>query len=165
MRCRSRRVQSVKCDEVRCRPVAQEFAQGDLRGGLLAGTPFLIAAGMLVSRTASSLLTKDPASTTGNMVGKLENASFWTFDAPQAWLDELSKTLAGIVFTRNASHICTFLKRQWLHIELSKKYKVTGEVIVEGIRMSLFWRGRTRSTRTLRRRSGASSTAMEFLLL
>ena len=51
---KTRWVQTVKGDDVWCRLVAQEFAKGDPREDLFAGTPPFFAARMLVSRTASS---------------------------------------------------------------------------------------------------------------
>ena len=51
---KTRWVQTAKGDEVRCRFVAQEFAKGDPREDLFAGTPPLFSARLLVSRTASS---------------------------------------------------------------------------------------------------------------
>jgi hypothetical protein len=50
---KTRWVQTVKGDEVRCRLVAQEFAHGDPREDLFAGNPPLFAARMVVSRTAT----------------------------------------------------------------------------------------------------------------
>ena len=48
------------------------------------------------------LPAEDPESISGIVVGKPEKALFGTRDAPQAWLDELSKTLVGIGFTMSA---------------------------------------------------------------
>ena len=99
---KTRWVQTAKGDEVRCRFVAQEFAKGDPREDLFAGTPPPFAARLLVSRTASSpesrctlmvldvscaflhadinrrvyieLPAQDPGSISGKVVGKLEKA-------------------------------------------------------------------------------------------
>ena len=123
---KTRWVQTMKGEEVRCRLVAQEYAKGDPREDLFAGTPPLFAARLLVSRTASSrkktltlmvldiscaflyadikrriyieLPEEDPESKTGNMVGRLEKALYGTRDAPQAWHEELSKTLQELGF-------------------------------------------------------------------
>ena len=174
---KTRWVQSVKGNEVRCRLVAQEFAKGDPREDLFAGTPPLFAARMLVSRTASSpgrrwtlmvldvscaflyadikrrvyieLPTEDPASASGTMVGKLEKALYGTRDAPQAWLDELSRTLTAIGFKMSIRYpgvyfheqlevamvthvddlLCsgTAVNLEWVRAELSKKYELKGE--------------------------------------
>ena len=51
---KTRWVQTAKGDEVRCMFVAQEFAKGDPREDLFAGTPPLFAARLLLSRTVSS---------------------------------------------------------------------------------------------------------------
>ncbi len=123
---KTRWVQTEKGDEVRCRLVAQEFAHGDPRDDLFAGTPPLFAARLLVSRAASrarrdwtlmcldvscaflyapikrrvyiELPAEDPLSATGQWVGKLERALYGTRDAPQAWLEELSMTLTAMGF-------------------------------------------------------------------
>ena len=179
---KTRWVQTAKGDEVRCRFVAQEFAKGDPREDLFAGTPPLFAARLLVSRTASSpaprctlmvldvscaflyadinrrvyieLPAEDPGSISGEVVGKLEKALYGTRDAPQAWLDELSKTLVGIGFTMSArlpglyfherlevalvTHVDDLLcsgseeNLNWVRAELSKKYEVKGQVMAEG---------------------------------
>ena len=179
---KTRWVQSVKGNEVRCRLVAQEFAKGDPREDLFAGTPPLFAARMLVSRTASSpgrrwtlmvldvscaflyadikrrvyieLPTEDPASASGTMVGKLEKAMYGTRHAPQAWLDELSRTLTAIGFKMSIRYpgvyfheqlevamvthvddlLCsgTAVNLEWVRAELSKKYELKGEVMREG---------------------------------
>ena len=112
---KTRWVQTVKGDDVRCRLVAQEFAHGDPREDLFAGTPPLFAARLLVSRTATrrpkkhtlmvldvscaflyapikrtvyiELPEEDQKSQTGEWVGKLEKALYGTRDAPQAWLE------------------------------------------------------------------------------
>ena len=176
---KTRWVQTAKGDEVRCRFVAQEFAKGDPREDLFAGTPPLFAARMLVSRTASSpeprctlmvldciltcdinrrvyikLPAEDPGSIGWKVVGKLEKALYGTRDAPQAWLDELSKTLVEIGFTMSArfpglhfherlevalvTHVDDLLcsgseeNLNWVRAELSKKYEVKGQVMAEG---------------------------------
>lgn len=56
----TRWVQVVKGDAVRCRVVAKEFAHGDPRDDLFAGTPPLFAARALVSRTASKQTSEGP---------------------------------------------------------------------------------------------------------
>ena len=53
-------------------------------------------------RVCIELPTEDPASINGNMVGTLEKALNGTRDAPQAWQDELSRTLAEIGLTTSA---------------------------------------------------------------
>ena len=50
---KTRWVECEKGNEVRCRLVAQEFATGDPRSDLFAGTPPLFAARLLTSLTAS----------------------------------------------------------------------------------------------------------------
>jgi hypothetical protein len=123
---KTRWVQTEKGDEVRCRLVAQEFAHGDPREDLFAGTPPLFAARLLVSRTASDMTksltlmvldiscaflyagikrtiyielpAEDPMSESGEWVGQLEKALYGTRDAPQAWLEELGSTLKEIGF-------------------------------------------------------------------
>ena len=103
---KTRWVQTVKGDDVRCRLVAQEFAHGDPREDLFAGTPPLFAARLLVSRTATrrpkkhtlmvldvscaflyapikrtvyiELPEEDQKSQTGEWVGKLEKALYGT---------------------------------------------------------------------------------------
>ena len=127
---RTRWVQTVKGDEVRCRLVAQEFAHGDPREDLFAGTPPLFAARLLVSQAASrpqkdwtlmcldvscaflyapikrkiyiELPSEDPRSASGEWVGKLEKALYGTRDAPQAWLEELGTTLDNLGFKASA---------------------------------------------------------------
>ena len=139
----------------------------------------LFAARLLVSRTASSpeprctlmvldvscaflyadinrrvyidLPAEDPGSISGKVVGKLEKAFYGTRDAPQAWLDELSKTLVVIGFTMSArfqgldfherlevalvTHVDDLLcggseeNLNWVRAELSKKYEVKGQVM------------------------------------
>jgi hypothetical protein len=109
---KTRWVQTQKGDEVRCRFVAQEFAHGDPREDLFAGTPPLFAARLLTSRVASAwkkghtlmvldvscaflyapikrriyieLPEEDPQSSSGDVVGQLEKALYGTRDAPQA---------------------------------------------------------------------------------
>ena len=172
-------VQTAKGDEMRCKFVAQEFAKGDPREDLLAGTPPLFAARMLVSRTTNSpkprctlmvldciltcdinrrvcieLPAEDPGSIGGKIVGKLEKALCGTRDAPQPWLDELSKTLVEIGFTMSARFpglhfherlevalvtdvddlLCNGSEENlnWVRAELSKKYEMKGQVMVEG---------------------------------
>jgi hypothetical protein len=129
---KTRWVQTVKGEEVRCRLVAQEFAHGDPREDLFAGTPPLFSARMVVSRTANKrrdrhtlmvldvscaflyapikrtvyieLPEEDPKSTSGEWVGKLEKALYGTRDAPQAWLEELGATLEGLGFNASAHY-------------------------------------------------------------
>ena len=109
----TRWVQCNKGDTVRCRLVAQKFANGDPRSDLFAGTPPLFAARLLVSRVASrtdrdwtlmaldvscaflyapvkrdlfiELPVEDPASASGEWVGKLQRAMYGTRDSPQMW--------------------------------------------------------------------------------
>ena len=50
---RTRWVETVKGDEVRCRFVAREFAKGDPRDDLFASTPPLFLAKLLVSLAAT----------------------------------------------------------------------------------------------------------------
>jgi hypothetical protein len=129
---KTRWVQTVKGEEVRCRLVAQEFAHGDPREDLFAGTPPLFAARMVVSRTASrrkakhtlmvldvscaflyapikrtvyiELPEEDSKSSSGEWVGKLEKALYGTRDAPQAWLEELGATLEELGFSASAHY-------------------------------------------------------------
>jgi hypothetical protein len=129
---KTRWVQTVKGDEVRCRLVAQEFAHGDPREDLFAGTPPLFAARMVVSRTATKranqhtlmvldvscaflyapikrtvyieLPEEDSKSSSGEWVGRLEKALYGTRDAPQAWLEELGSTIEGLGFTASVHY-------------------------------------------------------------
>ena len=210
--------QTVKGDDVRCRLVAKEFAKGDPREDLFAGTPPLFAAKMVVSRTASSpgrrwtlmvldmscaflyaditrrvyieLPTEDPESVSGTKVGKLEKALYGTRDAPQAWLDELSRTLTEIGFKMSirypgvyfhgrlevamVTHVDDLLRSgsaenlEWVRSELSKKYELKGEVMLEGNSEVKFSVGplaemSTGSTGTSCWRNGACSLAMGSL--
>ena len=105
-------------------------------------------------RVYIELPAEDPGSTSGKVVGKLEKALYGTRDAPQAWLDELSKTLVGIGFTMTArfpgvyfherlevalvTHVDDLLcsgsdeNLNWVRAELLKKYEVKGQVMAEG---------------------------------
>ena len=100
------------------------------------------------------LPAEDPGNISGKVVGTLEKALFGTRDAPQAWLDELSKTFIGIGFTMSArfpglyfherlevalvTHVDDLLcsgseeNLNWVRAELSKKYEVKRKVVAEG---------------------------------
>ncbi len=113
-------------DLVRSRFVAQEFASGDPREDLFAGTPPLFASRLVVSTTASrrqrgwslmaldigcaflyakatrelyiELPDADPLARDGRHVGRLLKALYGTRDAPQRWQQELSETLHALGF-------------------------------------------------------------------
>ena len=100
------------------------------------------------------LPAEDPGSTSGKVVGKLGKAFSGTRDAPQAWLDELSKNLVGIGLTTSArfpglyfherlevalvTHVDDLLcsgseeNLDWARAELLKKCEVKGQVMAEG---------------------------------
>ena len=129
---RTRWVQTVKDEEVRCRLVAQEFAAGDPREDLFSGTPPLFAARLLTSRAASrprqdwclmaldvscaflyadatrelyvELPKEDPKSQGGAWVGRLRRAMYGTRDAPQRWFAELGNTLKDMGFVSSQLH-------------------------------------------------------------
>ena len=129
---KTRWVKSQKGAEVRCRFVAQEFANGDPREDLFAGTPPLFAARLMVSLAAThhsdgwSLMSldiscaflyaqaerelyielpeEDPLYKTGNHVGRLDKALYGTRDAPQLWQKELNKTLQNMNFKCSKLH-------------------------------------------------------------
>ena len=104
-------------------------------------------------RVYIELTTEDPESINGNMVGTLEKVLYGTRDAPQAWHDELSRTLTEIGLTTSArspnlylhewleeamvAHVDDLLcsgpgmNLEWARAELSKKYEVKGRVVVE----------------------------------
>ena len=89
------------------------------------------------------LPTEDPSSINGSMVGTLEKALYGTRDAPQAWHDELSRTLAPQVCTPTSGWrwqwlhmwmICSVAAKnlEWVRADLQKNYEVMGRVMVEG---------------------------------
>ena len=129
---KTRWVETEKGEAVRSRLVAQEFARGDPRTDLFAGTPPLFAARTLVSLAATrrrkqwtimaldvscaflyadterelymELPAEDPKSKSGEWVGLLRRALYGTRDAPQAWLAELSRTLRSLGFVSSRLH-------------------------------------------------------------
>jgi len=137
---KTRWVESVKGEAVRCRFVAQEFAGNDARDDLFAGTPPLFAARMVVSIAATSrtamhslmaldvgcaflyakaerdiyieMPSSDPMSVSGFHVGKLNRALYGTRDAPTLWQKELGKTLAALGFTPSKLHPGVFWSTQ-----------------------------------------------------
>ena len=118
---RTRWVQNRKGQGVKCRFVGMEFAKGNQREDLFAGTPPLWAARLLISRAASgarrnhTLMALDVSSAflyadvlremyielpeedvegrQKGMVGRLKKALYGTRDAPLAWQEALGKSL------------------------------------------------------------------------
>ena len=125
---KTRLMQTVKGDDVRCRLVAQEFARGDPREDLFAGTPPLFAARLLVSRTATrrsrqhtlmvldvscaflyapikrtvyiELPEEDEMYCKKDLVGKLNLCLYGTRDAASNWQETLSSHLVDNGFSR-----------------------------------------------------------------
>ena len=135
---RTRWFEVQKEEEVRCRFVAQEFAAGDPRTDLPAGTPPLFAARLLVSMAATfrqhrwgltaldvscvffheecerrlyiELPSADPEAKTGEYVARLRKA-LCTRDAPQLWNKELRRALGTIGFESSKLHPGVFYHR------------------------------------------------------
>ena len=121
---------------VRCRLVAQEFAKGEERDDLFAGTPPLYVMKMLLSDVASNraeakcimvldakcaflygstprdiyieLPDEDPMSADKDYVGKLLKAMYGTRDAPAVWQEEVRKLLVANGFTQSRINPCVF---------------------------------------------------------
>ena len=119
---------TVSRPRVRCRLVAQEFAKGEVRDALFAGTPPLfavkllfsdcvtnvdkrdpkcimcvdVAAGFLYGETKFGIYielpARNPKSKSKKFVGKLKKAMYGTRDAPQVWYEEAKKLLTGFGF-------------------------------------------------------------------
>ena len=117
---------TTEAPNVRCRLVCQEYASGNPRDDLFAGTPPLTAAKLLVSDVAChhkekcilildvscaflygkakreiyiELPAEDPMGKDTNLVGKLQCAMYGTRDAPQIWQEEVGATLGALGFT------------------------------------------------------------------
>ena len=138
----TRWVNSRKGDGVRCRFVGKEFADGDPRDDLFAGTPPLMAAKLLVSRAATS--RRSTRSKRSLMImdvscaflyapikrsvyielpdedpmkklgykGKLDKALYGTRDAPQAWAEELERALVELGFVASKLQPSVFWNRE-----------------------------------------------------
>ena len=127
---KTRWVQSVKGDEARCRLVAQEFAKAHL---LFLRQGFLSAERRVDTRTSCAFLcadinrwvyieqpTEDLASASGTTVGKLEKALYGARDAPQGWLDKLSKTLTAIGFKMSVRYPGLFFHERLVNLEWAR---------------------------------------------
>ena len=121
---------------VRCRLVAQEFAKGEDRDNLFAGTPPLFVMKMLLSDMAIhqsmkkclmvldvkcaflygrtprdiyiELPDEDPMSADKDYVGKLLKAMYGTRDAPAVWQEEVRALLITLGFTQSKINPCVF---------------------------------------------------------
>ena len=150
-------------DEVRCRLVAQEFAAGDPRTDLFAGTPPLFAARLLVALAAVlrvrqwslmaldvtcaflyapcvrelfiELPADDPKSKTGKYVGKLKKALYGTRDAPQLWLSELKRTLEMLGFKSSLLFPCVY----WHDAKQIMIVAHVDDLLVGGVPSDLRW--------------------------
>ena len=135
---RTRWVETLEGDEVRCGFVAQEFAKGDPRDDLFASTPTSSLARLLVSCAATSrkrmwtLMTMavscaflyaavaqdlyiDPESGAGR-VGHLWKALHGTRDAPALWQKTLTNVMHKLGFRENVLQPGFFIHQQEVHV-------------------------------------------------
>jgi hypothetical protein len=127
---------TVEAPVIKCRLVAMEFASGELRDDLFAGTPPLFAVKLLLSLVASSrrsneclmildvkcaflygyikrdlfieLPPEDPLHDEG-VVGKLLKSMYGTRDAPQIWQQTVELKLSSIGFVASALHPAIYI--------------------------------------------------------
>jgi hypothetical protein len=147
---------------IKCRLVAMEFASGEHRDDLFAGTPPLFAIKILLSLVASSssdseclmildvkcaflygfikrdlyveLPPEDPRHGEG-VVGKLVKSMYGTRDAPQIWQETVELKLASIGFTASALHPA-------IYMHFDKEIRVVVHVddfLCKGSRKHLKW--------------------------
>ena len=161
--------------QIRCRFVVQELALGERLDELFARTPSMSAVrlllhskqngrcimtmdvktaflyGVMRRKVYIELPRRDPWSTDGKWVGKLERALYGTRDAPRMWQQEVSDSLTKLGFQRSVFQPSVFVHQTrnlafiihvgriscavanvddllWMYDEMSKMYEMKKNV-------------------------------------